>query len=357
MTLKVAIAGAGHIANVHAQAVKSQGGEVVAVIEKFLDKAAAFAQKFAITNQYFTVEEALAEAKFDALVIGTPNYLHAPQAIAALNSGVPVMVEKPMAIDAIESEQMLEASLRSGAVLMVAHCWRFDEEVLWLKSQINKLGKIIRTKGYGVHTNWGPGGWFIEKQLSGGGAIADVGIHAIDTARFLLNDPQPVSVFAKIGTHYKDFDVDDTGVIIVNWDNGATSYIESGWWQPYVDSPLAGTQVYGTRGFGQIFPTRLLLPNSKKTNRSDRSILNRLLSKLKKQEEVVEVKSGFKFPRKSHFPQAMYDRQMAHFFERIKTNCTAISGGIEGAIDMKVVDAAYESSKTGKVVEISGIVR
>ena len=359
MTLKVAIAGAGHIAHVHAQAVKSQGGEVVAVIEKFLDKATPFAQKFSIANQYFTVEEALADAKFDALVIGTPNYLHAPQAIAALSSGVPVMVEKPMAMDAIESVQVLDASLRSGAVLMVAHCWRFDEEVLWLRSQVDKLGKIIRTKSYGVHTNWGPSGWFIEKKFAGGGATVDTGIHAIDTARFLLGDPQPVSVFAKIGTHYQNFDVDDTGVIIINWDNGANSYIESGWWQPYVDSPLAGTQLYGTEGFGQIFPTRLLLLNSTNTNTntSDRSILHRLLSKSKKQEEMEEIKSPFKFPRKSHFPQSMYDRQMAHFFECIRTNHTTISGGMEGAINMKVVDAAYESAKTGQVVEITGSIR
>jgi predicted dehydrogenase len=361
MTLKVAIAGAGHIAHVHAQAVKNQGGKVVAVIEKFLDKATAFTQKFSISHQYLTIEEALAEAKFDALVIGTPNFLHAPQAITALNAKVPVMVEKPMALNAIDSAEVIEASLRSQTVLVVAHCWRFDEEVLWLRSQAEKLGQIVRTKGYGVHTHWGPGGWFANKQLSGGGAIADVGIHAIDTTRFLLGDPQHVSVFAKIGTYYKDFDrnfdVDDTGVIIINWDNGTTSYIESGWYQPYVSSPLAGTQLYGTKGFGQIFPTRLLLPNSKKAKSSDHSLFNRVLSKFKKQEEIVEVKSNFKFPRKAHFPQSMYDRLMAHFFDCIKTKQTPISSGIEGAINMQIVDAAYSSAKTVQVVEITGISR
>jgi predicted dehydrogenase len=354
MTIKVAIAGAGHIANVHAKAVTNQGGEVVAVIEKFLDKAAAFAQKFGVTHQYATVEEALAEAKFDALVIGTPNFLHAPQAIAALNAGVPVMVEKPMAMNALEGEQMLEASLKSGTMLMVAHCWRFDEEVSWLRAQTDKLGKIIRTKSYGVHTHWGPGGWFTQKQFAGGGAMADIGIHALDTARFLLGDPQPVSVFARISTNYKDCDVDDTGVIIVNWDSGATSYIESGWWQPYADGPQASTQLYGTHGFAQLFPTRLLLPNPKPQKSFAQFLPSRLRSKLKSK-EVVEVKSGFKFPRQAHYPQSMYDRQMAHFFECIQTKRTPISGAIEGAINMKVVDAAYESAKTGKVVEVSGI--
>src|SRR4030095_12894088 len=70
-----------------------------------------------------------------------------------------------------------------------------------------------------------------------------------------------VSVFAKIGTYYNDYDVDDTGVIIVEWDNGTTSYIETGWWQPHSDSPEAGAQLYGLKGFGSVFPTRLELPN------------------------------------------------------------------------------------------------
>ena len=84
-----------------------------------------------------------------------------------------------------------------------------------------RLGKIIRTKGYGVHALWGPSGWFTEARYAGGGAMADVGVHALDTARFLLGDPQPVSVYARIGTYYTKQDVDDTGILIVNWDNDA----------------------------------------------------------------------------------------------------------------------------------------
>ncbi len=137
-----------------------------------------------------------------------------------------------------------------------------DEEVLWLKAQIDQIGPVIRTKGYGVHVNWGPGGWFTQNEFAGGGAMADMGIHALDTARFLLGDPLPVSVYAQIGTYHRDFDVDDTGVILVNWDNGVTSYIESGWWQPRSDGPEAGTQLYGTQGFASLFPTYLSLPNA-----------------------------------------------------------------------------------------------
>jgi predicted dehydrogenase len=243
-----------------------------------------------------------------------------------------------MAINAPAAQKMIAASEQSGAALMVAHCWRFEEDGLWLKKQTKQLGQIIRTQGYGIHANWGPAGWFTQKQLAGGGALADMGIHALDTARFLLGDPKPVSVYAKLGTHYKPFDVDDTGVIIVEWENGATSYIESGWWQPHMDGPEAATQLYGTRGFGQLFPTQLEIPNVKAGR-------------------VDLVQSGFEFPRQEHCPQSMYDAQMAYFIKCVRQKKTPIPGAAEGLTNMKVVDAAYKSSRAGKVVEIKYLPR
>jgi predicted dehydrogenase len=204
--------------------------------------------------------------------------------------------------------------------------------VQWLKEQSIKLGRIIRTKAYSVHVHWGPSGWFAQKRYAGGGAMADMGVHALDTTRFLLGDPQPVSVYAKIGTHYGGYDVDDTGIIIVEWDNGTTSYIETGWWQPHSDSPEAGAQLYGLTGFGSVFPTRLELPNTEA-----------------KKIDVIE--SGFG-THGSHQPQSLYDAQLKYFVECVETNQTPIPGGLEGWTNMKVVDAAYESSNTGKVVNI-----
>ena len=331
--MKIAFAGTGYINKVHARAAQTCGLELVAVVNHKAESMAAFGNEFGITRQYKDIEEMLKDGQIDALVVSTPNYLHSPQTIAALNAGIHVMVEKPMAMNTPEAEKMYEASRRTGATLMVAHCWRFDQDVLWLKGQLGKLGKIIRTKGIGVHTHWGPAGWFTKKEFAGGGAMADMGIHALDTARFLLGDPKPVSVYAKIGTYYKDFDVDDTGTIIVEWDNGATSFIESGWWQPHADGPEAATQLYGTEGFGQLFPTRLEIPN-------------------KNEKKIEVIESGFEFPREEHCPQSLYDAQLRYFVECIEKKQTPNPGGPEGIVNMKVIDAAYESSRTGKVVDI-----
>jgi predicted dehydrogenase len=331
--MKIAFAGTGYINKVHAQAAQNLGLELVAVANHKVDSMVEFGKRFNITRQYETVQTMLKDENVDAMVVSTPNYLHAPQTIAALKANVHVMVEKPMAMNAQEAEKMCEASEKSGALLMVAHCWRFDPDVLWLKEQSKKLGKIIRTKGYGVHTHWGPSGWFTQKQLAGGGAMADMGIHALDTTRFLLGDPKPVSVYAKIDTYYGKYDVDDTGIIIVNWDNGATSYIESGWWQPHADGPEAATQLYGVKGFAQLFPTRLEV--------------------IRKKEERIEViESGFEFPREEHCPQSLYDKQMRYFVACIEKKIIPVPGGMEGLVNMQVVDAAYESARTGKVVEV-----
>ena len=331
--MKIAFAGTGYINKVHAQAAQNLGLELVAVVNHKAGSMVEFGKRFNITRQYENVEAMLKDGNVEALVISTPNYLHAPQTITALHAGVHVMVEKPMSMNAPEAEQMCEAAQKSGALLMVAHCWRFDPDVLWLKEQSKKLGRIVRTKGYGVHTHWGPSGWFTQKQLAGGGAMADMGIHALDTARFLLGDPKPISVYAKLGTYYGNFDVDDTGLIIANWDNGVTSYIESGWWQPHADGPEAATQLYGTQGFGQLFPTKLELPN-------------------RKEEKLDVIDSGLEFPRKDHCPQSLYDDQLKYFVECIEKHQTPVPGGLEGLMNMKVVDAAYESSRTGKVVEV-----
>ena len=328
--IKLAITGAGYISKIHAAAALSLSNiNLAAVVDRYPNTAQSFGKNYNLKRFYENIDQLLNDGDIDALVIGTPNYLHAPQAISALSAGIHVMVEKPMAMNAQEAYQMLEASQKFGALLMVAHCWRFDPEVLWLRQQweAGRLGKIIRTKGYGVHQLWGPSGWFTQKKLAGGGAMADIGIHALDTARFLLGDPQPESVYARIGTYYTNYDVDDTGILIVNWEGGTVSYIESGWWQPHTDGPEAATQLYGTSGFGQVYPTYLLDQSGKDD-------------------------PGFPYPRINHAPQSLYNDQLRYFIQCIREHRTPNPGGEEGWINMKIVDAAYKSAKTGKVTKV-----
>jgi predicted dehydrogenase len=118
---------------------------------------------------------------------------------------------------------------------------------------------------------------------------------------------------------------------MIEWDNGTTSVIESGWWHPHMDGPEAATKVYGTHGFGQLFPTRTVLPNH------DRS-------------DVITTEAGFVFPRPAHCPQALYDAQLAYFVECVRTGTTPVPGASEGLINMHIVDAAFASARSGHAV-------
>jgi predicted dehydrogenase len=255
--LRIALCGCGFIADLHARAVRAAGGaRVVGVATHRLDTAQPFAARHGIERVTTDWQTLVTAADVDAVVIGTPNALHAPQALAALGAGKHVLVDKPMALSVAEGEAMLAAAEAAGRLLLVGHMWRYRDEVRVLRERIarGELGRVVRTHGYGIHRGWGPSGWFTDPALAGGGALIDMGIHAIDTARFLLGDPEPVRVTASIGTAYGDYAVDDDGLVLVDWSNGVRSSIESGWWQPRLGGLEADTEVFATGGATRIWP-------------------------------------------------------------------------------------------------------
>ena len=258
--IKIAVIGAGYIADYHARGLQALPNvEIAIVIDTQAEAAQKFASKYSIKEVGSDAMSLLQRDDIDAVVLGIPNKYHAPYALEFLKNGKDVFLEKPMAMNSEEGKEIMEVARSTKQLVMVGHMWRFDEEVNHIKKVVDsgKLGKIIKTKGYGIHENWGPSGWFTQKELAGGGALADMGVHAIDTVRYILGDPNPVTVYAQIGTHYGDYDVDDSGIIMINWDNGTTSIIESGWWHPHMDGPEAGTRLFGTRGYASVFPTLL----------------------------------------------------------------------------------------------------
>ena len=267
-----------------------------------------------------------------AVIISTPNKFHAPYAIEFMKNGKDVFVEKPMAVSSLQGFEMIECARQTGRILMVGHMWRFDTEVNYIRDlvQSEKLGEIVKTKGYGIHVNWGPSGWFVDKDLAVGGSLVDMGVHAIDTVRYLLGDPQPKEVYAKVSTRFGDYDVDDTSVVMITWDTGTISIIESGWWHPHADAPEAGTQIFGTLGYASLFPTSYKLKVGEDM-----------------QETIPEMPK-----RKEHCDQVMYTRQMKHFIECILTRSEPAAGMMHGQAALKIMDAAYDSARIGQAVRI-----
>jgi predicted dehydrogenase len=249
-----------------------------------------------------------------------------------MRAGKHVLCEKPMAMNEAEAREMAAVAAETGRQLMVGHMWRFDREALYLREAVDKglLGDIVKTKGYGVHQHWGPSGWFTDPDLAGGGALIDMGVHALDTVRFLLGDPDPLRVYATIGTRHGDYAVDDEGVLIVEWSGGTTSIIESGWWHAHMDGVEASTQLFGTRGYGRLFPT------SYTTGSGDHA-----------HTETPD------FPaRTEHCDQHIYDGQVAEFGARILDGAPVVPGPEHGRVIMAICDAAYRSSTEGQAVNL-----
>ncbi|HUH48138.1 MAG TPA: Gfo/Idh/MocA family oxidoreductase, partial [Arenibacter sp.] len=213
--IKIALIGAGFIADYHTRGLQTiPGVEIGAVVSKSRENAEKFAEKYHIKKALTDISDLVYDDDLDAVIISTPNKFHAPYALEFLKNGKDVFLEKPMAMNAEEGAQIAATAEKHGQLVMVGHMWRFDTDTRYIKETVDSgiLGKIFKTKGYGIHENWGPSGWFTNKELAGGGALADMGVHAIDAVRYILGDPKPIKVYARISTQLGDYEVDDTGI-------------------------------------------------------------------------------------------------------------------------------------------------
>ncbi len=331
-SVRFGIVGLGFIGGYHATgAVEAPGASLVAAFDLDSEKRAAFAERFPDATIHETLDAMVADPAVDAVAVGVPNVYHRPLAETFLRAGKHVLMEKPMAMNTAEAESMAATSRETGRTLAVGHMWRFDQEAQYIRGLVDagRLGTIVKTKGYGIHAKWGPAGWFTKKALSGGGALIDMGVHAIDTVLYLLGDPKPVSVYARIGTHFGDYDVDDTGVIVITWNTGTTSIIESGWWHPHMDGPEAATQLFGTGGYARLFPT-MYIPI----------------------EEGAKPERPKFSPKEDHCAQRIYTAQVEEFAKAVTEGREPANGSAVGLAVMRICDAAYRSAAEGRVIEI-----
>ncbi len=331
--VNIALIGTGYIADYHVRGLLEQPGvKITGVAAATASSVKKFAEKYKIKGVLTTDVSLLAKRDdIDAAVISTPNKYHAPYALEFMSHGKDVFLEKPMAMNAREGEEILKTAEKTGRLVMTGHMWRFDEEVNYMKEAVASgvLGRIVTTRGYGIHVNWGPGGWFTQKELAGGGALIDMGVHAIDTVRYILGDPLPRTVYARIGTYFGDYDVDDTAVLLITWDNGTVSVIESGWWQPHAGGPEAATRLSGTKAYGSVFPT--------------------FLEKKDAPREEYKLSGP---PKQEHCDQRIYTRQMEHFISCVRTRRQPSPGVREGQVIMEIVDAAYLSARKNEVIRL-----
>ena len=192
-TLGVGIIGTGWVSGEYIRAFSmNPHTEIVAICSRSKERAAAKAAEYDLDKCTFVTdpEDMMKLPGIDIVCINTPNFLHAPLTIKALEAGCHVLCEKPMAMDVNQAETMKNKADELGKTLMINFSYRFLDETFALKEQISKgvIGDI-----YYVRTAWhrrkgfpGVGGWFGQKDKSGGGPLIDLGVHRIDLALFLM---------------------------------------------------------------------------------------------------------------------------------------------------------------------------
>ncbi len=284
--------------------------------------------------------ESLAEDdEVQAVSICLPNALHYEHAKVLLENGKHVLIEKPMAVNAQQCIELTELARKHNLLIQIGHMWRFHPEVRFIKRFLEekKIGDIVQIKGYAVHEKWspaffGPSTWFINKSLSGGGALLDMGVHAIDTINFLLGDPGCESVYARIRTAYdQSIKVEDCVMLICNYKNGVVCYIESAWNSPFTEGNEASVLVFGTKGYARLFPTELRYEIDGKW--------------------VVE--RPFEDGNSDVALRNAFLKQTSSFIESIisRKEKTLVPGEV-GAEVLKICDAAYLSEKLKQLVFI-----
>ena len=197
---RVGFLGVGWIGRHRMQAMVETGAiEVVAVADPSADMAAE-ALKLAPEAEAASSLDQLLAAGVDGVVIATPSALHAEQAIRALRAGAAVFCQKPLGRTAAEAQAVVDAAREADRLLAVDLSYRFTEGMGAIRALIaaGELGRVFAVD-LAFHNAYGPDKpWFYDRALSGGGCVADLGVHLVDLALWTLGFPEVAEVQAQL---------------------------------------------------------------------------------------------------------------------------------------------------------------
>ncbi|PYK99653.1 MAG: gfo/Idh/MocA family oxidoreductase [Verrucomicrobia bacterium] len=255
----------------------------VAVAETNPERLKEAADRFKIPRAYADYRDLLDQPDIDAVTIAVPNHLHARIAIDALQARKHVLLEKPMAMNAREAAKIVETGKKMRRTLMVAQNFRFNRHTQVAKAIVERgdLGEVYHARCFWLRRSGIPriGSWFTQKQFSGGGCAADLGVHMLDTCLHLLGEFEVKSVsaqtFARFGPRglgetdwgrsevnsKKPFDVDDYSVALLKLKSGRTVVLEASWAGHHAaDAREYGVDLMGTTAGLSLYPARLFRP-------------------------------------------------------------------------------------------------
>ena len=353
--LRIGLVGAGNIANTHLDSyAKNPNAQVVAICDINEDRLNETADKYGIEKRFSNIEDMLKNTELDAADVCVWNCAHASCSIAALNAGLDVLCEKPMAMNAAEAQAMADAAKKNNRLLMIGFVTRFSDQARIAKDFIDSgnLGEIYYSKATYLRRHGNPGGWFSDKSRSGGGPVVDIGVHPLDLTRYLMGNPKPISVYAVITDRLREEhkhlktnvnwfpkgadpltdinDIETAGTALITYEDGKSTLLECSYeLHQDVDSGATGRTIYGTKG--AINLDKMMVYTD----------INGFLAN-------VELKDIQNYKESKKF----FDAEMDHFVDCCLNGTECMAKAEDGVVVMKILDAIYESGRTGKSVDI-----
>ncbi len=310
---------------------KTVGCEIVAICDIDEGKAFSLQRKYRVPKVYTEYEELLKDKRVDAVVIATPNYLHTPMAIAAIEYGKAVLCEKPIGITAQEVKELAQIVKKRRAIFMPALNARLRPDVALIRNFIaeGELGDIFYGKTGWLQriTKKDRPLWLQDKNQAGGGAFLTLGVHLLDTLLYLLQEKEIHRVMASFHTPEEQA-IENTAIATLKTKDSAFFTIEVGWTLLF-ERDFTYLNIFGTKGAALLQPLQ---------------IVKQLHG------EVLNLTPQANIGKNAY--AASYKAQARYFVEAVGKG-KDLPVTIEDYIPIaRVIDAVYASAESGKEVRV-----
>ena len=346
--LGFAIVGCGMIAGFHARAIKDvEGAKVTALVSRSTENVEKLKNAEGLDCVCVTkLHDALSRDDVDIVVVTTPSGAHLEPSVTAAKAGKHVVVEKPLEITKERCDGIIQACEDVGVKLCTIFPSRFTDVNRALKKAVEqgRFGRLTlgetTCKWWRSQEYYDEGGWKGTKALDGGGALMNQAIHNVDLLLWMMGDPTHITGFTATLAHER-IEVEDTAVACLRFANGALGVIQA---TTSVHPGLPKTiGIHGDKGTAVIEQDDLLNWEFVETNDEDQAIKDRFAQK-------VGATGGSSNP--SDITHLYHARQLEDFVRAIRENGQPLVDGREGRKAVEVIQAIYQATETGRVVEL-----
>ncbi|MGE0470187.1 MAG: Gfo/Idh/MocA family protein [Nitrospira sp.] len=293
------------------------------------------------------VQEMLSHKNLDAVIVSTPPQFHEDLVVSALQAGKHVLCEKPLANTVEACTRMVAAARTSGKVLATGFNHRYFPQIQYLKQAIDtgRIGELDHVRAFAGHTGLSEfrNPWEYDKNVIGGGALMDVGIHIIDLIRYVLGEVDEVYGF----TSNRVWDLgasEDNGIALLRNPQGKYAVLQATWteWKGY----RFYLEAYGTKGMVRAYYApmmNLLITQDKPGGRRKRAVRFYPMTILRE-----------KFTGWQSSVIQMFRQEFTDFVRLTRGEQSAIADGVAGFRAVEIANAVYRSSKEHRAIRLAG---